>query len=122
MADIIDALSVALIPATLEQLLFMLISFSASLTFFKELDDELQKTEWFTALGEDTSIKGILKYRAYKVALDALHHWWAGLALIIYAPWPFVSWVGSGLLIADLPDMIRRLGDIKQIVGENLTR
>ena len=120
MVDLLGELVAAVAPASLEMLLWELSAFSASLLFFKELDAELQGTEWFMRLSEDKRIMGILWYRGARVLLDALHHWWAGLALIIYAPWPHAKWVGAGLLVADLPDFKRRLDEILKIVGENL--
>ena len=121
MVDLFGELVVAVCPVSLEMLLWELVAFSASLLFFKELDYELQQTGWFLGYAEDKSVRGILVYRFLRVLLDALHHWWAGLALILYAPVPHLRWIGAGLLVADLPDFKRRFDDILRIVGENLS-
>ncbi len=120
MVDLLGELLAAVTPASLEMLLWELVAFSASLMFFKELDYELQQTEWFLRYAEDKTVKGILVYRFVKVLLDGLHHWWSGLGLILYAPEVHLKWIGAGLLVADLPDFKRRLDEILKIIGENL--
>lgn len=120
MVDLLGELLTAVTPASLEMLLWELSAFSASLLFFKELDLEIQGTDWFKRYEEDRTVKGLLVCRGVKVLLDALHHWWAGLALILYSPEPHLRWVGAGLLVADLPDFKRRFDDILKVVGENL--
>jgi len=122
MVDILGELLLAVTPASTEMLLWELLAFSSSLLFFKELDYDLQQTEWFKAYAEDTSVKGIFMYRLVKVLLDGLHHWWMGLGLILYAPIVHLQWIGAGLLVADLPDFKRRLDDILRIIGENLAK
>jgi len=122
MVDILGELLWAVTPVSTEMLLWELLAFSSSLLFFKELDYDLQQTEWFKAYAEDKSVKGVLMSRLVKVLLDGLHHWWAGLGLILYSPEIHLRWVGAGLLVADLPDFKRRLDDILRIIGENLAK
>lgn len=110
----------AVTPTTVEQLLYELIALSASLTFFKDLDRDLQEAPWFKKFEEDESVLGILKYRASRLILDATHHWWAGLILMLKAPWEAGYWFGAGLFVADIPDFLRRLGELKRLLGLKL--
>jgi len=122
MVELLTEIYNAINPQTIEQLLWLLLSFSTSLTFFKELDHELQETEPFKKLAEDKSLIGILKYRASKVALDLLHHWYIGLGLIIYSNTPILQWIGGGLLVADIPDFIGRVENMILTMAQLLAK
>ena len=70
--------------------------------FGKNLDQTVQRTDWFRALSV---------WQQWLVArsLDVAHHWWMGALLMVYVPTPEVFWFGAGLFVDDLPDVPARL-------------
>lgn len=86
--------------------------------FTKNLDEDIQKGEWFKGLSK---IQKIL----VKKTLDLFHHWPLGWALMVWSNQiaglgllAFLSltpgdvyWIGAAIFIDDLPDVPRRVQD-----------
>ncbi len=70
--------------------------------FGKNLDQTIQKTNWYKALPA---------WQQWLVArcMDVAHHWWMGALLMVYVAVPELFWFGAGLFVDDLPDVPRRL-------------
>lgn len=101
------------VPSTLEQVLWMGIGITVARAFGKRCDYEIQRTDWF---------KGVSRLQRWflKAGLDALHHWWMGLLLVVYAdviagwvpiPQTIMYWLGVGVFVDDMPDLPSRIKD-----------
>lgn len=88
-------------PTTLEHVIWMGIGLAFGRGFGKQLDQEIQATDWFKA--QHPMLQMFLKR-----ILDTLHHWWMGGLLMVYWTGP-IYWFGFGLLIDDIPDVPPRL-------------
>ncbi len=98
------------VPSTLLQVTWLLVGFTFSRAFAKNLDRSVQETTLFKAQGKfaQTLIKNLLNF---------LHHFWIGLLLIVYSapiasPLRFspdiITFFGLGLFLDDLPDIPQR--------------
>jgi len=103
----------SIIPQTLEQFLWFILGFFFGRGFGKDLDYKIQRTEWFKRRHE--AIAWIISR-----FLDSLHHFQIGILLMVYAvPLsqllrinPLIPyWFGYGLLLDDIPDLWRRMGE-----------
>lgn len=97
-------------PETLLQLTWFIIGILFSRAFGKQIDQQIQNSEWFKAQ------RGPIQELVRRIC-DFLHHFWVGLLLIVYAPQiaaklvidpEMVYWFGAGLVVDDIPDMPRR--------------
>ncbi len=104
-----------LFPNDLFSLTWFLIGFSFARGFGKRLDNDIQNSEWFKR--RNPIMKGFLKR-----LLDSLHHYWAGLLLMLYAPGPEAYWFGLGLFIDDLPDIPRRYRILFSHYGKEVSK
>ena len=103
------------IPIPIEnlQLLWAGIGVAFGRGFGKQLDQDIQNSEWYKRQPE--------WFRwIFKRVLDVMHHWWIGAILWLYAPQisavftQEIMWFGIGLLIDDLrdvPNLKRRYGN-----------
>jgi len=99
------------VPTTLLEALWLALGLTFGRAFGKRLDVQIQATGWFRSLSP-------LARWAVKRALDATHHWWIGLLLVVYAPHvPELYWLGWGLFYDDLPDVPRRFKRILKDLG-----
>lgn len=99
-------------PASLLEWTWFLIGLTLGRAF-KGCDYQLQQTEWFKKQGKFTQW-------TIKRLLDFLHHFWIGLLLVVYAPYPELIWLGWALFVDDLPDVPRRVGKIIKLEGWGL--
>lgn len=86
---------------TPEAVLWAAIGFMFARAFAKPFDREVQATPWYAGLGRwsQWAVRGLL---------DFLHHWWCGLLIYTYCPWPPAQYFGLGMAIDDAPDIPRR--------------
>jgi len=89
------------VPSDLLSVTWFLIGFCFGRGFGKQMDQEIVKSDWFKR-------RGRLSQEIIKRLLDATHHFWIGLLLMLYAPCPEVYWFGLGLFMDDWPDIPRR--------------
>lgn len=89
------------VPTDLLSVTWFLIGFCFGRGFGKQLDQEIQLTEW------SKKRHPILRW-FIKRLLDTIHHFWIGLLLMLYAPSPEIYWFGVGLFVDDWPDIPRR--------------
>jgi len=71
--------------------------------FGKDLDQSIQKTQWFLALNW-------WQQKAVKIILDVFHHYWVGLLMVLYIPYEEAIWFGWGLILDDSVDIPARFG------------
>lgn len=95
--------------------LFILVGY-VTRSFTKNLDQDIQQTEWFRKRGKATRL-------IVKKLLDLFHHWPLGWGLMVYCGrvHPLVSgwlsfsdvfYVGAAIFLDDLPDVPRRVRGI----------
>jgi len=107
------------LPETLIQWTWFLIGFFFARGFGKQLDQDIQESEWFKSLPNDA--QWILKR-----LLDSLHHLWIGMLLMVYGPKFFPEqkiefyWFGYGIFIDDLPDLPKRFREYFKYIVEHL--
>lgn len=99
------------VPETLLATFWFLLAVSLGQSF-KDVDYELQSTDWFVA-------QGAFVQWLIKSLLDFTHHWWMGLFMVVYADnlvyifggnFDVYLWFGWGLFADDIPDVPRRYG------------
>lgn len=98
------------LPETPLQITWTIIGFVFSRAFGKQLDRDIQNGEWFKGLSKPWQ-------NFVKRLLDATHHFWMGMLLMVYAGklsgWfsldpQIFFWVGWGFFVDDWPDMPAR--------------
>lgn len=101
------------IPENMLQVLWLGLGIVFARSFGKSLDEDIQESGWFSS-------QGVFTQNVVKRLLDVLHHWWMGLALIVYSA-PFMLfgyhvnlnqelfWMGWGIFYDDLPDLPIRI-------------
>jgi hypothetical protein len=105
-----------ILPPTFETALLFAMGIMFGRCFGKEMDQTIQKTEWFKSLNNPS------KWLVKRI-LDFTHHWWIGGLLMILAPQIgthfadpalglSIYWFGAGLFIDDLPDLPPRLQEM----------
>ncbi len=65
------------VPATLLATLWFLLAVAIG-QGFKDIDGDLQGTDWFTR-------RCLLTQWCLKRLFDLFHHWWMGLFMVVYA-------------------------------------
>lgn len=106
-------------PENLVQITWLFIGFMFGRAFGKQLDQEVQNSQWFK--NRHPLCQWIIKR-----CLDFLHHFWIGLLIMIYVCDPCIStidneayWFGYGLFLDDVPDIPKRfIRLIKYFGGE----
>lgn len=90
-------------PVSFVQVVWLGIGLTFGRCFGKNLDQEIQGSDWFKGLGD-------LQQSVVRRLLDFLHHWWmGGLLMVMFGDVEVVFWFGYGLLLDDIPDMPARL-------------
>lgn len=114
--SLILILSALPVPSNFEQLLWLFMGAFFARAFGKKLDYNIQH-KWppFKSLG-------FFEQWFIKACLDFLHHWWIGALMGYYGQYiPYASivtpviWFGWGIFYDDLPDLKRRITELRHI-------
>ena len=88
------------IPATFEELLWLIIGFMFGLAWSVK-DQEIKQRPSFEKLSW-------IMQKLISFLLDFTHHFWIGGLIGLYAPWPQIQFFGWGLFYHDWKDIPRR--------------
>ena len=90
------------LPVTLIEITWFFIGLSFARGFAKNLDQTVQKSEWFM------NKRPIIQWFTERL-LDSLHHYWMGLLFMVYSNGMVeLYWLGVGIFVDDIPDIPRR--------------